>query len=260
MNTNKETNAEADRKTSLDDRIALIYTDVQKLTKHFKLDRRAKSGPDDHAEAPDAATEESSKLLREILERIGGIGKIADRKEFTAEQTKALNRIENTVDRALRDFQNSGYRELKSLLETIRQRTDELKTEKQDSIVTHHHRHAIDIVSSKVFLSMVVMVVTMLGLSCIIGNQRRTIDKFRENDLKYRYIRMKGSATPKDVLMLREVFEFNRNADSIRFIRKRVELYERIIQEQAEKEARARLSASEAERLHNEAETVKEGK
>jgi len=57
--------------------------------------------------------------------------------------------------------------------------------------------------------------------------------------------------------MLREVFEFNRNADSIKVIRRRVERYEQLIQEQAETEARARLNAEQADRLQQQVEKLK---
>lgn len=239
-------------KMSVEQRLALIYTDVQKLTKHFKLDRRTKGSSGEQEETESAATDENDKLFREILARIG---EIADRKEFTAEQTTALMRIENTVDKALRDFQDVEYRGLKSLLETIRKRTDELGTETPDSTV--NYRHTFDLGSSKVFLSMVVMGLVILGLSYVVGSQRRTIGQFRDNDLKYRYIEMKGQAEPADILMLREFFDYNRNSDSIKTIRQRVERYEKLIREESERQARARLNAEEAEKLRQEAEMMK---
>lgn len=237
---------------SVEQRLALIYTDIQKLTKHFKLNRQAKSTSGDPEVTESAATDENDKLLREILERVGDL---ADRKEFTAAQTATLKSIESAVDKALRDFQSSEYRELKSLLETIRQRTDKLGTGTSDSTV--NHRHTFDIGSSKVFLSMVVMGLMILGLSYVVGSQRRTMGQFRNNDLKYRYIKMKGQAEPADILMLREAFDHNRNSDSIRVIRQRVERYEKLIREESERQARARLNAEEAEKLRQEAEMMK---
>jgi hypothetical protein len=153
----------------------------------------------------------------------------------------------------LREYRNTEHRELKSELEKIGQALEELKATKQDSTV--HHRHSIDIASSKVFISMVVMGLIILVLSFVVGNQRRTLAQFRDNDLMYRYIRMKGEAGPRDVLMLREVFEFHLNPDSIRSIRRQVVEYEQLVREQA---AQAKLNAAEAERLKNQAETVKD--
>jgi hypothetical protein len=71
---------------------------------------------------------------------------------------------------------------------------------------------------------------------------------------------MRGAANSADILRLRNIFEFNHNSDSIKLIRRQVEHYERLVLEQAENEAKARLNASEAQRLQNAAETVKGGK
>lgn len=58
----------------------------------------------------------------------------------------------------------------------------------------------------------------------------------------------------------RTKLKVDRNKDSIAVIRKRVETYERLVKEQAEKIERARLNAKEAERLEREVESVKSRK
>lgn len=247
---------ETNQKDQDESALALILAEVKKLTKHFKLDRKSKSNPDD----PDGVEnrDEGDKLLREVLELIKEISRSANRKEFTPEQKTSLKSVEDAVNKALRDYRNAEHREIKSELEVIKQALDELKTAKQDSAV--HHRHSIEIASSKVFLSIIVLGLMILVLSFIVGSQRRTLAQLRSNDLMYRYIRMKGEADPKDILMLREVFEFHPNPDSIRSIRHQVVEYEQLVREQAEQAAQAKLNAAEAERLKNEAETVKGGR
>jgi hypothetical protein len=54
------------------------------------------------------------------------------------------------------------------------------------------HRHQIEIASNWVFLSLVGMGLMILGLLYFIGNQRKTITLYKDNDLKYRYIKMQG--------------------------------------------------------------------
>jgi hypothetical protein len=61
------------------------------------------------------------------------------------------------------------------------------------------YRHVIDIGSSKVFFSMVVIAATILGMAYVIGNQKETISQYKDNDLKYRYIKMQGQALVEDV-------------------------------------------------------------
>ena len=82
----------------------------------------------------------------------------------------------------------------------------------------------------------------------------------RDNDLKYRYVKMHDGATPGEIKALETVFTYDRNPDSVQLIRRQVIQYERLVKEQAEKTERARLNASEAERLRQEVETVKGGK
>jgi hypothetical protein len=116
--------------------------------------------------------------------------------------------------------------------------------------VKHEHRHIIEIGSSKVFLSMVVMVITIFGLSFAIGNQRETISQYWNNDLKYRYIKMQGQVNDQ----LERWFEY---PDTIKIIRKNVEKYEQLVREQAERITRARQNADEANRLQKEKEQIK---
>ncbi len=82
----------------------------------------------------------------------------------------------------------------------------------------------------------------------------------RDNDLKYRYVKMRDGATAGEIKTLETVFTYDRNPDSIQLIRRQVIQYERLVKEQAEKTERARLNASETERLRKEIETVKGGK
>ncbi|KAA6323159.1 hypothetical protein EZS27_027377, partial [termite gut metagenome] len=88
-------------------------------------------------------------------------------------------------------------------------------------------------------------------------NQRQTISQYRDNDLKYRYVKMQGQMTEENIYQLGRLFE---NRDSIKIVRKQVEQYEQLVKEQAEKVERARRNADEVERLQKEAEALKEKK
>ncbi|KAA6336514.1 hypothetical protein EZS27_015330 [termite gut metagenome] len=134
--------------------------------------------------------------------------------------------------------------------------TERLETviEESRKSTKHEHRHIIEIGSSKVFLSMVVMVLTILGLSYAIGEQRETISQYKNNDLKYRYIKIHGQATEQNLYQLERWFEY---PDSIKIIRKNVEKYEQLVREQAEKIERTKQNAAEVEQLQKEVETIK---
>ncbi len=139
-------------------------------------------------------------------------------------------------------------------IETLTTKLDTV-SEKLDLPLKHHH--TLDFMGNRALIALVIAVGTLIASLWIIDNQRKALAGFRDNDLKYRYIQMRDEAAPADIERLRDVFDWNRNPDSIRTIRRRVEQYEQLILQQAENEARARLNASEAERLQSQAETVK---
>ncbi|MDR0506339.1 MAG: hypothetical protein LBH32_05940 [Dysgonamonadaceae bacterium] len=120
--------------------------------------------------------------------------------------------------------------------------------------VENYYRHTIDIGSSKVFLSMVIMVLVILGLSYTIGEQRKIISQYRDNDLKYRYIKMHGQTDEENLYRLERQFKYN---DSIKIIRKQVERYEELAREQAEMIERAKRNNEQADKILKEVESLK---
>ncbi len=141
-------------------------------------------------------------------------------------------------------------------IETLTAKLD--RVDERLSLPLKHH-HTLDFMGNRALIALVLAVGALIASLWVIDNQRKTLAQFRDNDLKYRYIQMRGEAAPADIERLRDVFDWNRNPDSIQTIRRRVEQYERLVQEQAENEAKARLNASEAQRLQNQVETVKGG-
>ena len=139
---------------------------------------------------------------------------------------------------------NAVTEQMKSLIEEFR----------KPAKVEHQHRHTIDIGSSKVFLLLVIMALVIMGLSYAVGEQRRSISQYRNNDLKYRYVKMQRKTDEESLYRLERQFSYG---DSIKIIRKQVERYEELVKEQAERMERARRNNEEVEKLRKEAETVK---
>ncbi|KAA6329080.1 hypothetical protein EZS27_022080 [termite gut metagenome] len=123
---------------------------------------------------------------------------------------------------------------------------------KKPNKVNHHH--VIDIGSSKIFFSLIGMCIALLILSFAIYNQRQTISQYRDNDLKYCYIKMQGQATDENIYQLEGLFE---HRDSVAIVRKQVGKYEQLIKEQAERIERVRRNAGEAERLERKVKELK---
>lgn len=120
-----------------------------------------------------------------------------------------------------------------------------------------NHHVSIDIKSSWVFLTIIGLSLFLIASLVLSYKLKQANDLLSDNDLKYRYINMQGKANQETLLKLETYFTYNQNKDSISTIRKRVETYERLVKEQAEKIERARLNAKEAEQLQKEVESVK---
>jgi hypothetical protein len=118
------------------------------------------------------------------------------------------------------------------------------------------HRHKIEIVSNWFFLSWVALIIIILGSFWAIANQRQTVNQYKENDLKYRYIKMQGQVNEENLYQLEGQFKYN---DSIKIIRKQVEKYEELVKEQAEKLEKAKQSSEETEQVKRKIESLKRG-
>ncbi|KAA6331881.1 hypothetical protein EZS27_019559 [termite gut metagenome] len=140
---------------------------------------------------------------------------------------------------------NTMTEQFKNLIEEVKKPTK----------VNHHH--VIDIGSSKVFFSLVSMCIVILILSLAIYNQRQAISQYKGNDLKYRYIKMRGHTTGENIYRLERLFE---HQDSVALIHKQVEKYEQLVKEQAKKIERMKLNAEEAERLQKSIKVLKNKK
>jgi len=107
-----------------------------------------------------------------------------------------------------------------------------------------HHYHVLDIKSSKVVVSLIVL--SLMFSVSFIGNvyQIQEINRMNDNDIKYRYIKTTNGITAENLYKLENIFIYNRNKKLINEIRKEVDDYERKIRETSEKIERDKLKES----------------
>jgi hypothetical protein len=140
-------------------------------------------------------------------------------------------------------------------IDTMTERLENVIEEvKKPAKVEYQHRHTINIRSNWFFLSWVALVIIILRLSWAIANQQQTISQYKNNDLKYRYVRMRGEINEDNLYRLEQQFK---HGDSIKIIRKQIEKYEELVKEQVEKMERAKWNSEEARKLQNEVESLK---
>lgn len=122
--------------------------------------------------------------------------------------------------------------------------------------VKTEHRHTFDIRSSYAFVSLVLLGLTSVCLAYTMITERNEVSTIRDNDLKYRYIKMKGDATSQRISELEDLFEINRDNAKIKQIRKDVDDFERAVKEKATLDEQNRIRQLEVDRLSKEADSI----
>lgn len=144
-----------------------------------------------------------------------------------------------------------------SMISDLTAKLDEVIDEVRKPVKTEHH-HVFSITSNKIFFSVIGVSVTLLISLYAIYYQRKEISTYKDNDLKYRYVKMIGEASPKELNTLENIFENKR--DSVKVVHSQVKQYEKAVLEEAKRLEKARLKEQEAERLKQEAENLKQQK
>lgn len=120
-----------------------------------------------------------------------------------------------------------------------------------------HHRISLAIESKGVFWAMIGMMTTIVLLCTMLYWAAKPNYDRIDNDLKYRYLKMKGEATPDRIAELEEIFDLHRDNAKIREMKRDVEEYERTIRRKMQLEEQARRKEREAERLNENAARLK---
>lgn len=156
-----------------------------------------------------------------------------------------LERIEQTYEKI-----QTGIDNLQPSINAI-----EIPAELPPRIMQHRISFAIE--SKGVFWSTIGMMTTIVLLSTILyWSAKPNYDRI-DNDLKYRYIKMKGEATLDRIAELEEIFVINRDNAKIRQMKKDVEEYEWTVRQKIALEEQAKLKAREAENLTDKANSIK---
>ena len=189
------------------------------------------------------------------------------------EQTKVLNSNFSAISESVRDVKaivnksQSSSEILNSLVEikTIQeQKSDEVKTLVQtlrrtieDGVHNFKH-HRIGFETPFVCWTIVIETALILGLFTWIIISEKPNQNRIDNDLKYRYIKMKGDASAEQIATLEDIFELNRNNEAIEQMREDVETYEEAVRKQAALAEQARLKEQAAKEQESKAKSIKD--
>lgn len=210
--------------------------------------------------------------VKELVSNATGLNcRHTDRK--LEEQTKVLNSNFSAISESVRDIKSivnksqSSSEILNSLAEiqtNQEQKSNEvkslvlkLKTTIEEGVHNFKH-HRIGFETPFVFWTIVVETAMILGLFTWIIISEKPNQREEDNDLKYRYIKMKGDASAEQIATLEEIFELNRNNDAINLMREDVETYEEAVRKQVALAEQARLKEQAAKEQESKAKSIKD--
>ena len=191
-------------------------------------------------------------------------------RKLLARMCEGLAAIKNDI--VSMDRKNSSQERLGQVLSEMRneQRQNQEKVEilfceTNDTIrknavktsnINHHFRLSLE--SPYILGSFSVMFAAVVALSVALIFRSRTDNEHADNDLKYRYVKMKGEATPEQLVELENLFGPNRDNERIGQMREDVEAYEEAVRRKATLTEQARLKEQAARELDSKAKSIKD--
>ncbi|WP_195344842.1 hypothetical protein [Bacteroides xylanisolvens] len=176
----------------------------------------------------------------------------AELAKFAKGITDSLNVIGNRIDRIARREQ-PDFGEIRQLLERTVQKADGADIRR--NINETRHSFALENKWDWTIVTGIVLLIALLASALYF--ERRQGHERTDNDLKYRYIRMKGEASPESIAGLENLFELNRDNGKINRMRKDVETYEEAVRRQAALIEQARLKEWAAREYESKADSVR---
>jgi hypothetical protein len=158
--------------------------------------------------------------------------------QFTSEQIKVLqiNLAQYSAYSLgkVNDSLRKIFTELKAIITPIDEKFNILKSP-QNMVIRKEHVLIVDFRNSKAAITIITM--GLLILLSIGGNiwQLNRNSQFKDNDLKYRYIKSINGINAENLNKLERIFHYQRDNKKIREIRGNVEDYENRIKDNAEK-------------------------
>ena len=191
--------------------------------------------------------------------------------EHVRKQIK-LPGVQNGREQAMADKYNTLLTQLAGRLEVIDKENRQTHTlveqvgqavealTRPDALPAQEHRHTytLDISSSKTFL----MIFAMLGCIFLQGAFIYRISEnnrlLAANDLKYRYVKMRGEIKEKELMELETIFRDKQHTAMRDTVRNQVEWYEEAVRRQAERLEQATVKERKAKKLLDDAEILRQ--
>ena len=149
-------------------------------------------------------------------------------------------------------LQDPGAVSANAAVETV---TDGTTSGVLDALPVQEHRHTytLDINSSKTFLRMFAMLGCIFLQGAFIYRISENNRLLAANDLKYRYVKMRGEIKEKELMELETIFRDEQHTAIRDTVRNQVERYEEAVRRRAEQLERAASKERKAKKLLDDA-------
>ena len=153
---------------------------------------------------------------------------------------------------------NHENQQTHTLIEQVGQAVEALKRPGALPVQEHRHTYTLDIKSLKTFLTMFALLGGIFLQAAFIYRISENNRLLAANDLKYRYVKMRGKIGEKELTELETVFR-NEQYTAIRdTVRNQVERYEEAVRRRAEQLEQASIKERKAQKLLDDAEILRQ--
>lgn len=204
------------------------------------------------------AAELSQGQIAQLLERLQrhtalpGV-KTEQEREFTDRYNTLLAQLAGKLGTINQDNQHTH-----TLIEQVGQAVEALKRTDALPVQEHRHTYTLDINSSKTFLRMFAMLGCIFLQGAFIYRISENNRLLAANDLKYRYVKMRGEIKEKELMELETIFRDEQHTAIRDTVRNQVERYEEAVRRQAERLEQATVKERKAKKLLDDAEILRQ--
>lgn len=164
---------------------------------------------------------------------------------------KQQNDTFDKITAMLADMETKHTQESEEVKSLLRATDEHIK----DGVYYEKH-HSFSIESPSIFWGFCGMFAMIVVLAVALYFAKQPDYDRIDNNLKYRYIKMKGEISSDGIAELENIFELNRDNDKIRQMRKDVENYEEAVRKRAALAEQARLKEQAAKEQEDKAKSI----
>lgn len=204
-------------------------------------------------EAAELSQGQVTQLLEQLQRHTALPGiKTEQEREFTDRYNTLLTQLAGKLGTINHENQHTH-----TLIEQVGQAVEAAARPENLPVQEHHHTYTIDIKSSKTFLTMFAMLGCIFLQAAFIYRISENNSLLAANDLKYRYVKMRGEIKEKELMELETIFRDEQHTAIRDTVRNQVERYEEAVRRRAEQLERASIKERKAYKLLQDAEHLR---